>query len=380
MLTVSIVIPTFNRLARLKRVIACLEAQDYPHASFEVIVAADGCTDGTSEHLASLAQGGASATSLRLVAVEGENQGPGGARNRGIAAASGRLVLFIDDDVMPAPHLVSEHVRTHERHAAGRAGSGVAVLGPMMTPPDARLLPWVHWEQVTLERQYADMIAGRWQPTARQFYTGNTSLELAAVRAAGGFDTRFRRAEDVELAYRLAANGVRFVFNPQAVGYHYAERSYRAWRDAAYAYGRADVVFSRDLGQAWLLPRLAHELRHNRHPLIRAAVNVCLDRPALAAPAIAAMRLVADAGSRMGQDRLADLACSGIFNLRHYQGIADELGGRAQFFATMAQAAEAPVPGALEGGALAVNTTPAEGAPRVSGGSMAGRGTLPEAK
>lgn len=351
MLTVSIVIPTYNRMDRLKRVIACLEAQDYPRSSFEVIVVADGCTDGTVEYLRSLA------TPLRVVPVVSQNQGPAAARNRGVAEASGRLVLFIDDDVMPEPHLISDHVRTHEQ-----MGSRIAVLGPMLTPSEARLLPWVRWEQVRLERQYSDMVAGRWQATARQFYTGNTSLELAEVRAAGGFDTRFRRAEDVELAYRLAANGVRFVFNPQAVGYHYAERSYRSWLDAAYAYGRADVVFSRDLGQPWLLARIGHEFLRNRHPLVRAVVRLCLGRPLLSRSAIGAMHFAARAGGRLGSAALADLACSGIFNLRHYQGIADELGGRTHFFSTMAGAAEAPVPGVLE-----------DDGPLANGASMAGQ-------
>jgi GT2 family glycosyltransferase len=362
MTTVSIVIPTYNRLERLKRVIACLEAQDYPRSAFEVIVVADGCADGTVEYLASLTDGEAT-TPLRLMAVLGENQGPSGARNRGVAEASGRLVLFLDDDVMPEPRLVSEHVRAHEA-----IGPGVAVLGPMLTPPATRLLPWVRWEQIRLERQYGDMVAGRWEATARQFFTGNTSLELAEIRAAGGFDTRFRRAEDVELAYRLAALGVRFVFNPQAVGYHYAERSYRAWLDAAYAYGRSDVVFSRDLGQSWLLPRIGHEFRHGRHPLIRAVVSLCVGRPALSRAAVGTLRIAAHTGGRLGSNRVADLACSGIFNLRYYRGIADELGGRANFFTTMAQAAAAPVPGVLED------------APLVSGAAMAARGTLPEAK
>jgi glycosyltransferase involved in cell wall biosynthesis len=352
--TVSIVIPTYNRLDRLQRVLACLEAQDFPRSGFEIVVVADGCNDGTGEYLASIAEG-----PLRVLPVVTANQGPAAARNRGVAEASGRLLLFLDDDVTPEPQLISEHVRAHERLSAGAAGQ-IAVLGPMVTPTDTPLLPWVRWEQVRLERQYGDMVAGRWQATARQFYTGNTSIEREAVLAAGGFDTRFRRAEDVELAYRLAANGVRFVFNPRAVGYHYAERSYRSWMNAAYAYGRADVVFSRDLGQSWLLPRLAYEFRGNRHPLIRAVVNVCLGRPTLSRVALAAMRLAAHTGGRLGSERAADLACSGIFNLRHYQGIADELGGRAAFFSNMgaaagARAAAAPAPGVFEDDASLVS-------------------------
>jgi GT2 family glycosyltransferase len=367
MLTVSIVIPTYNRLARLKRVMARLDAQAYPRSDFEVIVVADGCSDGTNEYLATLG-GGKSA--LQVTPVIGENGGPAAARNRGVAVARGRLVLFIDDDVMPEPHLISEHVRTHEE-----LGERIAVLGPMLTPSEARLLPWVRWEQIRLERQYDDMVTGRWQATARQFYTGNTSLELQAVRAAGGFDTRFRRAEDVELAYRLAAGGIRFVFNPRAVGYHYAERSYRSWLDAAYAYGRSDAIFCRDLGQTWLLPRIAHEFRHDRHPLIRATTRLCVGRPALSRAALGALRVAALAGNRMGIEKPADLACSGIFNLQHYQGIADELGGRREFFETMARAEETAVPGVLEQGA-----GPASAAVLIDGGSMAGGGRLPRAK
>ena len=44
--------------------------------------------------------------------------------------------------------------------------------------------------------------------------------------ASGGFDERYRRAEDIELAHRLEKLGVQFFFNMEAVGYHYAERSF----------------------------------------------------------------------------------------------------------------------------------------------------------
>jgi hypothetical protein len=41
--------------------------------------------------------------------------------------------------------------------------------------------------------------------------------------------------------------------------------------------------------------------------------------------------LAADRGR--GLSGLTNLACSGLFNLRYYQGVADGLGGRAAFFA-----------------------------------------------
>ena len=115
------------------------------------------------------------------------------------------------------------------------------------------MTPWVRWEQEMLMKQYRAMLRGDWAATARQFYTGNASLRRSHILAAGGFDEGFRRAEDVELAYRLANKGLDFVFNMQAVGMHFAERSFRAWLDMAYAYGRNDVIFARDRNQKWLL-------------------------------------------------------------------------------------------------------------------------------
>jgi hypothetical protein len=199
-----------------------------------------------------------------------------------------------------------------------------------------------------LQKQYDDMATGRWQPTARQFYTGNTSLALDEIRAAGGFDPRFRRAEDVELAYRLAARGVGFVFNPRAVGYHHVDRSFGSWLAIPYAYGRSDVVFGRDLGQSWLLPRVAYEYRNDRHPLIRGLTSLCLGRPALSGAVTAGLRVAAQAGHRLGSQTVPRMAYSGIFNLRYYQGMADELGSRDAFFAGMARTELPPVPGVLE--------------------------------
>ncbi len=103
--------------------------------------------------------------------------------------------------------------------------------------------------------------------------------------------------------------------------------AYRSWQDAAYSYGRSDVVFSRDLGQAWLLPRVAYEYRYQRHPLIRVLTRLCLDRPRLSRTAMAALALAARAGDRLGREAVPRHAYSGIFNLRYYQGMADELGG-----------------------------------------------------
>lgn len=323
MLALSVVIPTYNRLDRLKRVLAALECQTYSHTCFEVVVVSDGATDGTNEYLSTIE------TSLNLIPVVQPNKGAAAARNHGVERASGDIVLFLDDDVVPAPQLLAEHLRLHQL-----SDDGIVVLGPMLTPPDFQMAPWVRWEQAMLEKQYACMRAERWQPTARQFYTGNTSLARQHIIDAGKFDETFRRAEDVELAYRLAERGVRFVFNPQAIGYHYAERSFWSWFNTPYVYGRNDVIFARDKGQTWLLSVMRDEFGY-RHVLVKLLIQACLDRKVMSAFTISGLRLAAAIADRLGQEQLCLSAYSGIFNLRHYQGVADELGGRRHFFAEM---------------------------------------------
>lgn len=323
----SIILPTYNRLDRLRRVLVGLERQTDPLTETEVIVISDGSSDGTDAWLAGRARAATPETRFRLTPIFQPNQGVAAARNAGLRQAAGGLVLFIDDDVVPAPQLVAEHRTTH----AAR-GDGVIVLGPMLTPPGFRMQPWVRWEQAMLAKQYDSMVAGQWAPTARQFYTGNTSLARRYLMEAGGFDATFRRAEDVELAYRLAQRGLCFVFNPNAIGYHYAERSFRSWLQIPYMYGRNDVIFTREKGQHWLLPTIWDEYAHARHTFIRGLVRLCLDRPPLTGPVLLALRVIAALGDRLGIETLPRLAYSGIFNLRHYQGIADELGGRDAFF------------------------------------------------
>ena len=312
-LTISVVVPTYNRVARLRHVLAALEQQQFPADAYEVIVVSDGSTDGTHTYLEALH------STMRLRWFSQSNRGPAAARNAGIDKAVGEMIVFIDDDVVPAAGLLAEHMRAHQE-----AGREVVVLGPLLTPEGFAMAPWARWEQEMLMKQYSAMLRGDWQPTARQFYTGNASLRRSHILAAGGFDENFRRAEDVELAYRLAARGLGFVFTMKAVGMHYVERSYRSWLDAAYTYGRNDVIFARDRNQTWLLPTIRREFQ-DRHKLVRSLVRVCRGRPWLASLTASALKLTADAATLVRADGVEMSAYSGLFNLRYYSGLFDEL-------------------------------------------------------
>lgn len=316
---VSLVIPTHNRRESLHMVLEALARQTISAETFETLVICDGCTDGSAEMCRTLP------TPYHLRVLEQTpNQGPAAARNRGVREAAAPLILFIDDDVAPEPTLIAEHLRLHDQDERA------VVIGTLLAPPGFRLNPWTRWEEAMLRKQYQDMAAGKWEPTPRQFYTGNASVRRAAVLAAGGFDPAFRRAEDVELAYRFRDQGLHFYFNPEAKGWHHALRSLRAWLNISTAYGWADVAMYRS-GRLMTLQSMAKEFHWRQHSLQRLA-RLCVGHPLLLKTTVGAFLAAARLTDWARQPKVAGAAYSAIFNLRYWHSVSEQMGGRRAFW------------------------------------------------
>ncbi|HEY7019879.1 MAG TPA: glycosyltransferase [Ktedonobacterales bacterium] len=313
---VSVITPTYNRRESLLATLRALESQSFPAHQFEVVVIADGCTDGSADACRALR------TSYALRVIEQANAGPAVARNAGCQQAHAPLLVFLDDDVIPDPDFLTAHWRIHQQ------ASKQVVIGPLLRPPNARLQPWVYWELATLEQQYGAMARGEWEPSPRQFYTGNASVARVAVLDAGGFNPEFRRAEDVEMAYRLEGSGHTFVFAPQARGLHYAQRSFTSWKSIASAYGRADVMMARILGFRGIVNAVGKEF-HQRVMPLQLVARACISRPPLLRATVTvnkmAARLLSLLPGRTGR-RLSGAAYSVIFNLLYWEGVAKEIG------------------------------------------------------
>lgn len=229
---VDVVMATFNRPDQLRRSLAGLQAQTY--RDFSVLVVDDASSSPIDAAIAD-----DYAFPLRILRLE-ENRGPGRARNRGVAECSAELISFIDDDVVPDRLLLERHVAAYD---AGPAST--AQFGPLSAPADWKPTPWNLWEARTIEHEYGRMIRGEYPAGWRQFFTGNAFLPRKWFLAAGGFDERFTRAEDIEFAYRLDAMGCEFRFVPDAVGWHYARRTRQSWQRIAREYARFDLEISR---------------------------------------------------------------------------------------------------------------------------------------
>ncbi|MBI2761108.1 MAG: glycosyltransferase family 2 protein [Chloroflexi bacterium] len=326
---VSVIVPTYNRRERLARLLAGLDRAHEAGARFETVVVVDGAVDGTADLLA------ATRTAYPLLVHTQPNAGPAAARNRALAAASGDVVLFLDDDVVPSEDLIERHLSVH------RSDTSAVVIGAMVAPPGCRMPPWLSWEAAMLQKQYAAMIAGHFAPTPRQFYTANASVRRDHALSAGGFDESFRRAEDVEFAYRLADRGLRFYFEPRAIVVHEPDRTLRQWLKVAYEYGRYDVALERDHGRGHI--RIAHRERAGRHFLNRLLPRCCAGHRLRMGVAVA----IAGSGLRYAMPgpfgRLQHAMCSALANIEYWHGVARGSGLGARVW----QDADAGLPGTL---------------------------------
>jgi len=314
----SVVLPTHGRRASLLRVLNALTEQRIAPGAFEVVVVCDGDTDGSVAACRVLAP--SVPYSLRI--IEQDSQGPAAARNQGVHAAIGEVIVFLDDDVLPDPTLIATHLVAHD----GR--TNVASIGPLLPPTDVALSLWGGWEERKLCRQYDDMTAGRWRATHRQFYTGNAAARRERILAVGGFDPSFKRAEDVELALRLREQGTEFIFLPEARGWHYVQRSFQAWLRVPAAYGAADVAMAR-VGRPQILVTAAVEFRERRFA-VRLLTLLCAGRTItdLVSRTLGVFVRVA---AHLRLRAISDPLCSVIFNLEYYHGMARALGGREAF-------------------------------------------------
>jgi len=309
-LTTSIVVPTFNRASRLERLLRRLDELHAAGDRFETVVSVDGSTDGTAEMLAALR------VRYPLRVVLGDNAGPCAARNRGMTAASGEIIIFLDDDVSPRDGLIERHLAIHRRD------SQAAVIGPMLPPAGGVMPPWLRFEAAMMLRQYALFASGLAAPTHLHFYTANASLRRANALNAGGFDEKFKRQDDVEFAYRLAAAGAHFYFVAEAEVIHEPDRTLSGFLRMAYENGRYSVLMERKGHPHGRAVAYVEARRHrlNRLPP-RWGVGHRLRSRAMVAALTAAIRYRGP-----GRGRLQQAACHVLYNLLFWQGYAAEMG------------------------------------------------------
>ena len=202
----SVVVPTRDRPAQLAACRRALADLDYPTDRLETIVV-DDC-NGT---------------------------GPGAARNRAAAEARGELLVFTDDDCLPAPGwlraLVDRWCGDPDLAVGGHTTNGV--------PSN----PFTTASQTIVDLVYAHYNDG--SNGARFFASNNLAVPAAAFRTVGGFDERFRWSEDRDFCARWRASGRRLAYAEDAVVAHAPALTLGRFCRQHFAYGRGAYRYHR---------------------------------------------------------------------------------------------------------------------------------------
>jgi glycosyltransferase involved in cell wall biosynthesis len=213
--TVSVVIPHYNDLAGLEICHARLVKQTWPREDFEIVVADNNSACGIEAVRA--------AAPLATV-VPAPVQGAGPARNCGAAAASGRVLAFIDSDCVPDPEWLAEGVAALQRFDF--------VGGQVVTFPREAARPTSIEAYETVFnfnfRHYIEKVGFTG--------TGNMFVPRHVYDRVGGF--RAGVAEDVDWSFRARALGYRLGYAERAVVGHPARRN---WKDLEQRWARMEA-------------------------------------------------------------------------------------------------------------------------------------------
>ena len=234
MFKVSIIIPTYQRCSSVKRALTTLTDQSFPADEFEVIVSIDGSEDGTREMVSSFK------AEYKLRAIWNENSGRASACNRGIQAATGELLIIIDDDMEPEPHFIDAH------HAAHHADDRLGVIGAIPIVVEESSPPTIRYVGTKFNTHLEKISKPGYTIRIWDFYSGNFSIRRANLMEAGLYSEDFvdYGNEDVELAWRLRKLGINIVYSPEAKCIQHYEKDFGGLALDTIASGRTSVLLS----------------------------------------------------------------------------------------------------------------------------------------
>jgi GT2 family glycosyltransferase len=235
---VTVVVPTYQRRSSVLRLLASFEHQSFPAEQFEVIVSVDGSTDGTAEAVRGLP------TSFAVAVLEAANRGRAGACNAAIRAASGNLVVLLDDDMEASPGLLAAHAAAHAAAQAGGSPRAVVGAAPIVVSSDST--PFVHYMADGFRSRLERLAQPGYHLRFRDAYTGNFSAPRDVLLTVGGFDENFRvyGHEDYELALRLQEAGIELTYSAEALAYQHYDKTLAAFARDGIARGRTAVLFA----------------------------------------------------------------------------------------------------------------------------------------
>lgn len=238
---ISVIIPSYNNRDYLLNTIKHLIRQDLPREQFEVVVVDDGSNDGSEaavKQLMKSLEGNFNfkyiySPRLRPRKMGDANYRAGISRNLGVKNASGRIFCFLDSDILTPPNFLADLLEKHKRYDViqckrlnlTREKSNADIcFADIHAEKDTFFTEGGYWEHFYSLKDWSKE-PFFWKYTC----TYGLSIPATLFKRVGwirrGFV--FYGFEDVELGYRLAKVGSRFLLNDM-VTYHLFHRTERS--------------------------------------------------------------------------------------------------------------------------------------------------------
>lgn len=210
-LPLAVIICTFNRAKYLKLVLESFNAQTVSKDLFEIIIVDDGSSDNTKEVVESFCY------TRPIKYFYQKNSGLASAKNHGIYAAQGDILLFFDDDDVATPTLIEEHLKTHKKYPENY----YAVLNYTTWEPKFTITPLMKFvTEIGCFLFSYPHIKHEAILDYTNFWGGRSSCKRSFLIEHGVFNPIFRfGCEDIELGYRLSKWGLKVVYNANAISY-----------------------------------------------------------------------------------------------------------------------------------------------------------------
>ncbi|MCU7741457.1 glycosyltransferase [Priestia megaterium] len=263
---ISVIIPSYNKYPQNLFTLFSLENQTFDTSKMEVIFIDDNSTDSTESAIV----GYPFPYLLKYIKCE-KNGGRARARNLGIKAASGKVIIFLDAEILVEKNFIKKHYLTHQENPNSVVSAVMQLKGiysvifkdfeqkqldhfynlinenvkylkkwnslkdnkeclEMITKEDILKnnfqdltfsKPLEKFYEEELLQYYGDLFSGFHFPWLA-FMSGNVSVRKEMLDKAGYFDENFEGYgwEDIELGYRLYLTGVNFLNQKYIQSYH----------------------------------------------------------------------------------------------------------------------------------------------------------------
>lgn len=255
----SIIVNTYNRESYLRRLLPSLERLEGPR--FEIVVVNGPSTDGTAMFLAEYGE--------RIKIINCPERNLSQSRNLGIAAAAGDIVVFIDDDALPANEFwLSNFVCVFEADTEGQIG---VVGGPVLH----RDTDWYEFDggatsEYGFQRFQSTQNINELAPDATSWVEripgGNCAFRRSVLIEIGGFDEFFvYYMDETDICMRLVQAGYKVAYIKESPIRHYSGASdvrgsaiARNW----YLITRSDTYYAVKNSSGFLPKRVLNTLRY----------------------------------------------------------------------------------------------------------------------